>query len=112
MTEAQKRAARKYDQENTRVFTIKLNRNTDGAIIDALESSGNIQQTIKKAVSDYTLINPALTEVKPCDDLSKYIYALRKCAKEHENDSYQTFSIRVSDLCQDTANLLERIKAR
>ena len=53
MTEAQKTSRYKYDQENTRVFTIKLNRNTDSHIIKALEGSGNIQGMIKEAVSKY-----------------------------------------------------------
>ena len=42
-------------------------------------------------------------------DYKKYIYALRKCADEHDNDRTDTGNIRVSDLCRDTANLLERM---
>ena len=40
-------------------------------------------------------------------DYQKYINALRKCAKEHDNDTTYTGHIIVSDLCRDTANLLE-----
>ena len=40
-------------------------------------------------------------------DYKKYINALRKCAKEHENDRTFTGHIIVSDLCEDTAKLLE-----
>lgn len=40
-------------------------------------------------------------------DYKKYINALRKCAKEHDNDTTYTGHIRVSDLCRDTADLLE-----
>jgi len=40
----------------------------------------------------------------------KYINALRKCAKEHENDRTFTGHIIVSDLCKDTANLLEELE--
>lgn len=40
----------------------------------------------------------------------KYISALKKCAKEHENDTTYTGHIIVSDLCRDTANLLETLK--
>lgn len=40
----------------------------------------------------------------------KYINALRKCAKEHENDNTSTGHIIVSDLCHDTANLLESLE--
>jgi hypothetical protein len=40
-------------------------------------------------------------------DYQKYIGELRKCAKEHENDKTLTGHIIVSDLCRDTADLLE-----
>ena len=43
-------------------------------------------------------------------DYKKYINALRKCAKEHENDNTFTGHIIVSDLCRDTANLLETLE--
>ena len=43
-------------------------------------------------------------------DYRKYINALRKCAKEHENDRTSTGHIIVSDLCKDTANLLEEVE--
>jgi len=43
-------------------------------------------------------------------DYRKYINALRKCAKEHENDNTLTGHIVVSDLCHDTANLLESLE--
>ena len=38
---------------------------------------------------------------------SLYICALRKCASEHRNDETPTGHIIVSDLCRDTAMLLE-----
>ena len=43
-------------------------------------------------------------------DYNEYINALRKCAKEHENDKQFTGHIIVSDLCKDTANLLEDLE--
>ena len=43
-------------------------------------------------------------------DYKKYINALRKCAKEHENDRTFTGHIIVSDLCRDTADLLEALE--
>ena len=43
-------------------------------------------------------------------DYRRYINALRKCAKEHENDRTSTGHIIVSDLCKDTANLLEALE--
>ena len=44
-------------------------------------------------------------------DKQKYINALRKCAKEHENDRTSTGHIIVSDLCRDTADLIRADKA-
>lgn len=43
-------------------------------------------------------------------DYKKYINALRACSKEHENDITPFVHIRVSDLCRDTANLLEALE--
>ena len=43
-------------------------------------------------------------------DYQEYINALRKCSKEHENDSTFTGQIIVSDLCRDTATLLEELE--
>lgn len=43
-------------------------------------------------------------------DYKKYINALRKCAKEHEDDRTSFGHIIVSDLCRDTANLLESLE--
>ena len=43
-------------------------------------------------------------------DYQRYINALRKCAKEHENDRTSIGHIIVSDLCRDTANLLETLE--
>ena len=43
-------------------------------------------------------------------DYKKYINALKKCAKEHENDRTSTGHIIVSGLCRDTANLLESLE--
>ena len=44
-------------------------------------------------------------------DYQKYINALRQCAKEHENDRTFTGHIIVSNLCRDTANLLEELSS-
>lgn len=44
------------------------------------------------------------------NDYRKYINALRQCAKEHEKDFTVTGCIRVSDLCNDTADLLESLE--
>lgn len=43
-------------------------------------------------------------------DYKKYINALRKCAKEHEDDRTSFGHIIVSDLCRDTANLMESLE--
>lgn len=42
-------------------------------------------------------------------DYTKYINALRKCAKEHKNDRTFMGYVVVSDLCRDTADLLETL---
>lgn len=47
MTKAQKKASAKYDKNNTRIFVIKLNRNTDADLIGLLEKQENIQGFIK-----------------------------------------------------------------
>lgn len=52
MTEAQKRASKKYDANNTRTFTIKLNYNTDANIIAYLESIENVQGLIKALINE------------------------------------------------------------
>lgn len=43
-------------------------------------------------------------------NLHTAIAALRQCAKENKNKNYSTGSIRVSDLCDDVADFLEKIK--
>lgn len=43
-------------------------------------------------------------------DYKKYIDALRKCAKEHENDIIFTGHTVVTALCRDTADLLEELE--
>ena len=42
-------------------------------------------------------------------DYKKYINALRKCAKEHDGDKTFTGQVIVSNLCRDTADLLEEL---
>lgn len=49
-------------------------------------------------------------KIEGMTDYKKYINALRKCAKEHEKDVTFTGHINVSDLCKDTAELLETLE--
>jgi len=49
-SEAQKRAAAKYDAANTKQFTLKLNLTTDADIIRRLEEIGNKQGYIKSLI--------------------------------------------------------------
>lgn len=49
-SEAQKRAAKKYDKDNTIQIKIKLNLKTDDDIITALESVTNKTGYIKKLI--------------------------------------------------------------
>lgn len=51
MTEAQKRAQKKYDANKTKTFTIKLNLNTDADIVAELEAADNVQGFIKKLIA-------------------------------------------------------------
>lgn len=44
-------------------------------------------------------------------DYQEYIGALRKCAKEHENDRTSTGQIIVSNLCEVIADLLENLSS-
>ena len=54
-------------------------------------------------------IKDTLTTTSNYRDYTKYIIALRKCADEHKDDITPTFEVIVSDLCSDTADLLEQI---
>jgi len=49
-TEAAKRAAKKYDQENTVKVSLKLNKKYDDDIIKRLEKVENKQKYIKRVV--------------------------------------------------------------
>lgn len=51
-TEAQKRATRKYDQNNTTSVYIKLNLNTEMDIIEKLEQVENKSGYIKKLIRE------------------------------------------------------------
>ena len=53
MTEAQKKATTKYDKNNTRIYSLKLNINTDKEIIEVLDSTGNVQGFIKGLIREY-----------------------------------------------------------
>lgn len=53
MTEAQKKATAKYDKNNTRIYSLKLNTNTDKEIIEILDSTGNVQGFIKGLIREY-----------------------------------------------------------
>lgn len=53
MTEAQRRASKKYDAKNTRTFTIKLNYKTDADVISYLETIENVQGLIKSLIREY-----------------------------------------------------------
>jgi hypothetical protein len=49
-TEAQARATKKYQKANTRMFTLRLNLNTDMDIINKLEQVENKQGYIKQLI--------------------------------------------------------------
>jgi hypothetical protein len=49
-TEAQLKASRKYDQQNTRLIQLKLNKKTDADILEKLDSVENRQGYIKHLI--------------------------------------------------------------
>ena len=49
-TDAQRRAVRKYDAENTKQFHLKLNIKTDADIIKQLSKQENVQGYLKKVI--------------------------------------------------------------
>lgn len=49
-TEAQKTASYKYDKNNTKRISLKLNLATDADILKKLESEKNVQGYIKKLI--------------------------------------------------------------
>ncbi|MBO7425145.1 MAG: hypothetical protein J6U23_05655 [Clostridiales bacterium] len=49
-SKAVKKAVRKYDEENTVQFNIKLNKNTDSDILEILEAVTNKQGFIKELI--------------------------------------------------------------
>lgn len=50
-TDAIRRAVKKYDSKNTVQFHLKLNRNTDAALIEYLQQTGNVQGYIKSLIA-------------------------------------------------------------
>ena len=57
-TEAQKRAARKYDDTHTMQLKLKLNLNTDADIIEYLKNHPNKQGLIKQLLREHMNGNP------------------------------------------------------
>ena len=52
MTEARKRASKKYDAGNTKTYSLKLNINTDANIISMSDTSGNVQGLVKRLLNE------------------------------------------------------------
>ena len=54
-SDAQRRAVAKYDAENTKVYSIKLNRKseTESKIIEFLDNQQTVSKTIKAAIQQY-----------------------------------------------------------
>lgn len=53
ISEAQKRAAAKYDKNNTKGIYLKLNTTTDSDIIKHLETIENVQGYIKALIREH-----------------------------------------------------------
>lgn len=52
-TDAQRRAVRKYDAENTKQFHLKLNKKTDADIIELLGKQKSVQSFLKQIIRDF-----------------------------------------------------------
>ncbi len=52
MTDKNYKYTKKYDQNNTTCFSLKLNKKTDADIIEYLNNVENKQGTIKKLIRD------------------------------------------------------------
>ena len=52
LTEAKKRAIKKYDAANTRQYHLKLNLTTDADVIEWLEKQGSVQGYIKRLIRE------------------------------------------------------------
>ena len=52
-SEAKKKSQDRWDALNTKRYGLKLNKHTDGDIIDFLDSTGNIMGTIRTALRLY-----------------------------------------------------------
>lgn len=50
MTEAQRKASKKYNEKNTKIYPIKVNLKTEKDIYDKLESVGNVNGYIKQLI--------------------------------------------------------------
>lgn len=57
ISEAQKRAQKKYDAENVYQFSIRLSRKTDAEIIAALEEADSRQGLVREALREYIRVD-------------------------------------------------------
>lgn len=50
MTEAQRKASKKYNEKNTKIYPIKVNLKTEKDIYDKLENVDNVNGYIKQLI--------------------------------------------------------------
>ncbi len=50
MTEAQRKASKKYNEKNTKLYPVKVNLKTEKDIYDKLESVDNVNGYIKQLI--------------------------------------------------------------
>ena len=50
MTESQRKASKKYNEKNTKIYPIKVNLKTEKDIYDKLESVDNVNGYIKQLI--------------------------------------------------------------
>ncbi len=52
-SQAQIDAVKRYDEKNSRVYSLKLNRKNDSEMIEFLDKQETVSKTIKAAVQQY-----------------------------------------------------------
>lgn len=57
VSEAQKRAQKKYDEANVYQFSVRLSRKTDAEIIAALEEADSRQGLVREALREYIRVD-------------------------------------------------------
>ena len=66
LTDAKRKAIKKYDETHTRQLNLKLNLKTDADIFEHLEKQESIQGYIKKLIREDMIEKPQIVLCKDC----------------------------------------------